>query len=177
MLSGPCRVASRYRALASMSITPAKMTSAVTCGGIRRDRPPAIASTAKSVVETVRATSSGHMPAVDPAWANDRRNTPIAIPATRAMPTPDWRLRGNPGSPAPACVPPCCWLTRTIETIPSARSEEHTSELQSRLHLVCRLLLEKKKPTQTIEAKPKLIHTNLLDELQNHSLYAQVAVL
>src|SRR2546422_4204826 len=28
-----------------------------------------------------------------------------------------------------------------------ARSEEHTSELQSRLHLVCRLLLEKKKKT------------------------------
>src|SRR2546422_1523305 len=27
------------------------------------------------------------------------------------------------------------------------RSEEHTSELQSRLHLVCRLLLEKKKQT------------------------------
>src|SRR2546422_8373975 len=27
----------------------------------------------------------------------------------------------------------------------SERSEEHTSELQSRLHLVCRLLLEKKK--------------------------------
>src|SRR6478752_5855188 len=31
----------------------------------------------------------------------------------------------------------------------SSRSEEHTSELQSRLHLVCRLLLEKKKtPSQ-----------------------------
>src|SRR3989449_11065057 len=29
------------------------------------------------------------------------------------------------------------------------RSEEHTSELQSRLHLVCRLLLEKKKKNQT----------------------------
>src|SRR2546422_4456714 len=28
---------------------------------------------------------------------------------------------------------------------PDVRSEEHTSELQSRLHLVCRLLLEKKK--------------------------------
>src|SRR2546422_4665573 len=28
---------------------------------------------------------------------------------------------------------------------PASRSEEHTSELQSRLHLVCRLLLEKKK--------------------------------
>src|SRR5215510_16590793 len=31
---------------------------------------------------------------------------------------------------------PDCWITR---------SEEHTSELQSRGHLVCRLLLEKKK--------------------------------
>src|SRR2546422_2370618 len=30
-----------------------------------------------------------------------------------------------------------------------ARSEEHTSELQSRLHLVCRLLLEKKKNKTT----------------------------
>src|SRR5205809_5634973 len=30
------------------------------------------------------------------------------------------------------------------------RSEEHTSELQSRLHLVCRLLLEKKKTNSTI---------------------------
>src|SRR2546422_5418961 len=30
---------------------------------------------------------------------------------------------------------------------PRRRSEEHTSELQSRLHLVCRLLLEKKKHT------------------------------
>src|SRR2546429_8901261 len=30
-------------------------------------------------------------------------------------------------------------------TPPKMRSEEHTSELQSRLHLVCRLLLEKKK--------------------------------
>src|SRR2546429_2397725 len=33
--------------------------------------------------------------------------------------------------------------TSTVSTPP--RSEEHTSELQSRLHLVCRLLLEKKK--------------------------------
>src|SRR2546422_7174389 len=31
----------------------------------------------------------------------------------------------------------------------AARSEEHTSELQSRLHLVCRLLLEKKKKQNT----------------------------
>src|SRR5256884_6084470 len=31
------------------------------------------------------------------------------------------------------------------------RSEEHTSELQSRLHLVCRLLLEKKNNRRTLE--------------------------
>src|SRR2546429_5364870 len=31
------------------------------------------------------------------------------------------------------------------------RSEEHTSELQSRLHLVCRLLLEKKKKTTSMQ--------------------------
>src|SRR2546422_6168542 len=34
-------------------------------------------------------------------------------------------------------------------TFVSGRSEEHTSELQSRLHLVCRLLLEKKKSRRT----------------------------
>src|SRR5205809_3388423 len=33
------------------------------------------------------------------------------------------------------------------------RSEEHTSELQSRLHLVCRLLLEKKKSKEHQEPK------------------------
>src|SRR2546429_6884358 len=32
------------------------------------------------------------------------------------------------------------------------RSEEHTSELQSRLHLVCRLLLEKKKKNSTSDS-------------------------
>src|SRR2546422_4365862 len=38
---------------------------------------------------------------------------------------------------------PRSWVTGTGRP----RSEEHTSELQSRLHLVCRLLLEKKKKT------------------------------
>src|SRR2546429_6699876 len=34
--------------------------------------------------------------------------------------------------------------TRRLDHLDPFRSEEHTSELQSRLHLVCRLLLEKK---------------------------------
>src|SRR2546422_2701993 len=37
------------------------------------------------------------------------------------------------------------FLVRQALLKPHVRSEEHTSELQSRLHLVCRLLLEKKK--------------------------------
>src|SRR3989442_10947928 len=41
-----------------------------------------------------------------------------------------------------------------------ARSEEHTSELQSRPHLVCRLLLEKKKELQRNEA-PSLEHEGI----------------
>src|SRR3989449_3570391 len=36
-------------------------------------------------------------------------------------------------------------IRAAVRARPVARSEEHTSELQSRLHLVCRLLLEKKK--------------------------------
>src|SRR2546422_11319297 len=45
--------------------------------------------------------------------------------------------RPNPGSSTS--------LRRASASSRSDRSEEHTSELQSRLHLVCRLLLEKKK--------------------------------
>src|SRR2546422_1922351 len=46
------------------------------------------------------------------------------------------------------------------------RSEEHTSELQSRLHLVCRLLLEKKKKKK----KEKLKH------IHQHECNVKVAI-
>src|SRR5690348_17765152 len=39
------------------------------------------------------------------------------------------------------------------------RSEEHTSELQSPVHLVCRLLLEKKKKVHTILTSSNNLHT------------------
>src|SRR2546422_1337275 len=41
------------------------------------------------------------------------------------------------------------WIPSAWKVASPSRSEEHTSELQSRLHLVCRLLLEKKKNKQT----------------------------
>src|SRR2546429_1919520 len=57
------------------------------------------------------------------------------------------------------------------EEVPlETRSEEHTSELQSRLHLVCRLLLEKKKK----KVKPrKRFHLTLLshDDMRSFALY------
>src|SRR5438309_6859524 len=49
---------------------------------------------------------------------------------------PDGRSRPHRGRPP---------LSRGTARRPDERSEEHTSELQSQFHLVCRLLLEKKK--------------------------------
>src|SRR2546422_7194293 len=54
-------------------------------------------------------------------------------------------FRSPPRSTAAASPPP--WPRPAAASRWWPRSEEHTSELQSRLHLVCRLLLEKKKKT------------------------------
>src|SRR5690554_7175185 len=53
-------------------------------------------------------------------------------------------------------------VSSTRYTPSCSRSEEHTSELQSRPHLVCRLLLEKKKKNKQIQHNPKYIITNQL---------------
>src|SRR5690348_17932335 len=42
----------------------------------------------------------------------------------------------------------CSGCSPSMDTTTCTRSEEHTSELQSPVHLVCRLLLEKKKHKQ-----------------------------
>src|SRR2546422_1814534 len=61
------------------------------------------------------------------------------------------RVAGPIGASVIDCTGPLCYRaappTASEWAISSVgeRSEEHTSELQSRLHLVCRLLLEKKK--------------------------------
>src|SRR5438067_3598939 len=60
----------------------------------------------------------------------------------------DWPATVNPTSCALPLVLACPPLQVALEfdfTTLAARSEEHTSELQSRFDLVCRLLLEKKK--------------------------------
>src|SRR2546422_6642103 len=50
-------------------------------------------------------------------------------------------------------------LTDKPEYGPDVRSEEHTSELQSRLHLVCRLLLEKKTEPSACNSHARSIRT------------------
>src|SRR5690625_6609470 len=86
-------------------------------------------------------------------------------PMNSTMPKTARRI-SIPGTAVRFAVPGCCAcepllpggrvsrrrLALSTRVIPAsaARSEEHTSELQSRGHLVCRLLLEKKKNNKTI---------------------------
>src|SRR2546429_1275777 len=53
---------------------------------------------------------------------------------------------------------------KILQCLPHWRSEEHTSELQSRLHLVCRLLLEKKKIDRTIGTSSSFVANPLRKE-------------
>src|SRR3712207_8122932 len=79
-----------------------------------------------------------------------------ASPASTPRPPPSWPVSAGPASSA-RTRPGCASTPHLLELgvperrggdprgPPQPRSEEHTSELQSRQHLVCRLLLEKKK--------------------------------
>src|SRR5436189_6282158 len=53
--------------------------------------------------------------------------------------------RVTPGPPSPRSCSPAPALSAAGKATTGTRSEEHTSELQSPMYLVCRLLLEKKK--------------------------------
>src|SRR2546422_5467099 len=70
----------------------------------------------------------------------------------RSAKAPTWRsirsaARCSPNASARSASR-AAWRSKPSER--THRSEEHTSELQSRLHLVCRLLLEKKKDEKNL---------------------------
>src|SRR5437870_10022534 len=74
----------------------------------------------------------------------------------RTCPAPGCGTSRSTISKSPPALRTCATFIGAIATLVVAmltsgwnRSEEHTSELQSRGHLVCRLLLEKKKYTPT----------------------------
>src|SRR3989442_10638245 len=78
-----------------------------------------------------------------------RRTAPTSFRGGRTSP---WRARRRRRRRRPR-RPRSLRAQRSTESSATTRSEEHTSELQSRPHLVCRLLLEKK--------KKKIIHKNI----------------
>src|SRR5690606_41577939 len=80
------------------------------------------------------------------------RSVPVLVPFTKTL-TP-----GIGSPPSAAVIRPVIFLswafaknTERNSMTDSRRSEEHTSELQSRENLVCRLLLEKKKQGETLD--------------------------
>src|SRR5687768_18248006 len=68
---------------------------------------------------------------------------PSAAALSSSRPCPSTAARSVPPSLATSGSRASSWSATSPAK--AVRSEEHTSELQSRLHLVCRLLLEKKK--------------------------------
>src|SRR5690625_6194730 len=69
-------------------------------------------------------------------------NGPVAVPPTLTF---DVGMSGSRSTTTGLVV---MIASRSAFSVAAVRSEEHTSELQSRGHLVCRLLLEKKKPSE-----------------------------
>src|SRR5690625_6660002 len=67
----------------------------------------------------------------------------VAISVAQLLPTAKMLVVTTPQQSAASVAERVGSLARSTEQ--EVRSEEHTSELQSRGHLVCRLLLEKKK--------------------------------
>src|SRR5699024_12129817 len=99
--------------------------------------------------------SGGDVPSVPTRRSSDLRRAPLGIRRWRSG------RRGGPGDRGPAAGPQRAAASASpalgsssasaarrsstaLRALPSTRSEEHTSQLQSRFELVCRLLLEKK---------------------------------
>src|SRR5258707_1826520 len=86
------------------------------------------------------------------------RSTPLslhdALPISRTPSSRPMRWRNQRRTATTCCSPP---MRRSPSTRicgeQHVRSEEHTSELQSRQYLVCRLLLEKKNDTMAAQLK------------------------
>src|SRR2546421_4555524 len=77
-----------------------------------------------------------------------------------------WELRWTPSARSYEHVHPILRRAGIAKT----RSEEHTSELQSRSDLVCRLLLEKKKHTSELQSRSDIVCRLLLEKKNQYEL-------
>src|SRR2546422_6079398 len=99
-----------------------------------------IAPSTAAASATVRACG----PTVSCVWEMGTTPARLTSPTVGLMPTTPLAFAGHTMLPS-VSVPMETAAKFAEAAAPEPRSEEHTSELQSRLHLVCRLLLEKKK--------------------------------
>src|SRR5205809_4695694 len=118
----------------AITTTPPSASSLAAVTTFCTHRPDATPTRLMPVNSATSPAPSGAMSAGGQA-SRRTRNSPAATPIA-AIATPLVPRASTQPTTKPARVPNA---SRT------KRSEEHTSELQSRLHLVCRLLLEKKK--------------------------------
>src|SRR5690554_7667706 len=109
---------------------------------VRADNPPA-GSRSRTTASPVPGSPTGRCRRDPRTWARGRR-----CHGARRRPN----LRSAREHPGPGRRPP----VDTSVSGPGVRSEEHTSELQSRPHLVCRLLLEKKKKKKQQNSATKI---------------------
>src|SRR5439155_4724981 len=100
---------------------------------------------------TVPATTAVHTLSLHDALPISQRLVELGIPAERLLPLIQCRAREPLAGLVSGSLDVDKLDYQTGEGLAGPRSEEHTSELQSRGHLVCRLLLEKKK-TLVMEA-------------------------
>src|SRR5690606_42080292 len=91
-----------------------------------------------SLLDALPIYSFGSFSCISPAWW-----TGCTSPFRRGPPPPKSTGASNTRFGGPFPIPPAA--RPSCSRSPAIRSEEHTSELQSRENLVCRLLLEKKK--------------------------------
>src|SRR5258708_27658015 len=91
------------------------------------------------------------------------------FPYTTLFRSPTFGIQPFPSTTLPLPLPleerqwPQQWLQQPTTT---SRSEEHTSELQSPDHLVCRLLLEKKKIKELLISQPPYILQTMIRSLR-----------
>src|SRR5687768_17788221 len=94
------------------------------------------------------------------------RSTAVTAGAAAALPfaAPAFAQR-------PRLVYWCYQFLKSSDDARANRSEEHTSELQSRLHLVCRLLLEKKKKKKKKDKSKKKKKKEYKSNKKKYNMY------
>src|SRR2546422_4139384 len=114
--------------------------------------PPPLSRNARSIRRSPSGAGTRSPAAIVWGFGHGAQDSaPASNPFTTGAHPAAWTLYSRGGVPSSQPARTSSW-----NAAPAIRSEEHTSELQSRLHLVCRLLLEKKnhQPEQRRLADP-----------------------